>query len=305
MKYAYKFRGMSGKVEVGEIDASTRSCAVSNLKSKGIHPISIEELSAKPRQHNTKSFLGYLGVAIIGCLLIGGYFINFFGDGRSSDEDSNHPRQKNAPKNHPLERKVAQKSPRSSKEVPIADQPKRATLKDIPKSEREEYILKKMVSVPLNMSTPTNHAFRTGTEQVASWIFTTRIGDTPPPLPRISIRDEAHIREILATSNPVLEGDSEKIADAKRTVEEVKKLLAEYIDKGGNAQEFFSYYHSQLKEAHKEWQQNQIAAMKILKEDPESAPALIHEWNAELEKKGIKPIFIPPKYRHLIGQEQP
>ena len=189
--------------------------------------------------------------------------------------------------------------------VPAAvEQPRKLAVKDLPPEKRDEYIAKKILDRPPDLTPSTNRAFRTGVEQVASWIFTTRLGDAAPPLPKISIRDEAHIRAILDAPNTVLDTDSDKVADAKRTVAEVKKILDEYLAKGGRVQEFFEYYHGQLREAHDIWRHNQLSMLKVLKEEPEAAPMLIQEMNAEMAERGIKPLTVPPKWREKMMLEQ-
>lgn len=177
-------------------------------------------------------------------------------------------------------------------------------LSDMPENQRDLFVAKKIAENLPTASTSSNRTFRTGVEQVASWIFTTRIGDTPPPLPRISIRDEAHLREILSTPNDVSENDSEKIIDAKQTVEAVKQLMEAYLNKGGRAQEFFEYYHSQLKEAHDVWRDHQVTLMKALKEDPDTASIIYKELSEDLTSKGIKPLMVPPKFWIQLGLEK-
>ena len=96
--------------------------------------------------------------------------------------------------------------------------------------ERREFLQKEMIEKPLDLTPTTNRAFRTGTEQVMSWIFTTDLGSMPPPLPRISIRDEAHIMEILDAPNPIFEGDSDRAKDAKEMVALAKEELRKFLD---------------------------------------------------------------------------
>lgn len=146
--------------------------------------------------------------------------------------------------------------------------------------------------------------FGSGLEQVAAWIFTTRLGDTPPPLPSLGDMSAEDLEAILSAPNPVLEGDSEKTADAKRTVAEAKRALGEYLKSGGDVQGFFAYYHGLLREAHDVWRRNQAAAMRAFCENPEEAPALVRELDAEMAERGIRAIVIPPKYRDFMGSDE-
>lgn len=146
--------------------------------------------------------------------------------------------------------------------------------------------------------------FNNGLEQVAGWFFTARLGDTPPLLPNLEGAMTAErLEEILSAPNPVLEGDSEREADIKRTVAEAKRALAEYLKAGGDVQGFFEHYRGLLVEAHRTWQTNQKAMMKAFRENPEEAPALVRRLNEEMAVRGIKPLTVPPMYRELMDAE--
>ena len=83
--------------------------------------------------------------------------------------------------------------------------------------------------------------------------------------------------EILVANNPALEGDSEKVKDAKQMVELAKKELRQYVLEGGDVKDFLQYYHGQLVDAHKEWTATQRTVMKAIHEDPDAAPVLIDD----------------------------
>lgn len=147
--------------------------------------------------------------------------------------------------------------------------------------------------------------FNNGLEQVAGWFFTARLGDMPPLLPDLQGGMTAErLEEILSAPNPVLEGDSEREADIKRTVAEAKRALAEYLKAGGDVQGFFEHYRGLLMEAHKTWQTNQKAMMRAFRENPEEAPALVRRLNEEMAERGIKPLTVPPVYRELMDAEE-
>ena len=178
---------------------------------------------------------------------------------------------------------------------------RRAKLAKMTKSERLEYFLEEAKKKPLDLSPSTNRAFRTGTEQVLAWIFTLKVGSVPPPLPPIPIRDEAHMAEILTANNPALEGDSEKVREAKQMVELAKEELRKFVKQGGEVSEFMQYYHGQLVQAHQEWQDSQRSVMQIIRDDPDLAPDYIREVNKRLAEKGIKPVNIPKKLKERLG----
>lgn len=170
-------------------------------------------------------------------------------------------------------------------------------------AERLEFLFEEAKKKPIDFTTTTNRSFATGTEQVMSWVFTTRVGDMPPPMPKMSIRDEAHLAEILLADNPVLEGDSEKAKEAKEMVELAKKEAIEFVKQGGEVQEFLDYYRGQLVQAHMEWQESQRAVIKIIHEDPDLAVDFVESLNKKLGEKGIKPVVIPQKFRQELGLE--
>lgn len=174
-------------------------------------------------------------------------------------------------------------------------------LKKMTPDERWEFLLEEAKKKPLDLTPTTNQTFKTGTEQVMSWIFTTRLGNLPPPLPQTSMFDEAHLAEILIADNPILETDNEKQREAKEIVMEAKKELREYIKQGGDIDQFLEYYRGQLVQAHSEWQESQKSVMKVIREDPDIAGEYIKEVNERLAKKGIKPVMIPPPLAERVG----
>lgn len=184
----------------------------------------------------------------------------------------------------------------------IAKRERREKLRKMSPDERLNFLFEEAKAKPIDFNNvSTNRPFATGTEQVMSWIFTTTLGNMPPPLPRISIRDEAHLAEILMADNPALEGDSEKVKNAKEMVELAKKEAIEFVKQGGDVTEFLEYYRGELVQAHNEWQESQKSVMQVIREEPDIAAEYIEEVNAKLAEKGIKPVNIPPKFREQLG----
>jgi hypothetical protein len=167
--------------------------------------------------------------------------------------------------------------------------------------ERMRYLFEEAAKKPIDLTPSTNRLFKTGTEQVMSWIFTTELGAMPPPLPRIPIRDEAHMAEILMAKNPVFEGDSEKAKEAKQMVEMAKKELIKFLKEGGSVDEFFEYYRGELVQAHNEWKECQKSVLQVVREEPDLAAEYITEINNRLSQKGIRPVKLPPKLKEQLG----
>lgn len=181
-------------------------------------------------------------------------------------------------------------------------------LKKMTPEERLNYLFEEAKRKPLDLTPSTNRLFKTGTEQIMAWIFTTRLGNPPMPLPKVPIRDEAHLAEILISDNPVFETDSEKAKEAKQTVEAVKKEAIKYIKEGGDIQEFFHYYHDQLMQAYHEYNDAHKSVMEMLRrgEDAELCSAYIKKVNERMAERGIdRRVEIPDKvFERYTGQKQ-
>lgn len=133
---------------------------------------------------------------------------------------------------------------------------------------------------------------RNSTEHIMSMIFTTSLGDMPLPLPLVPERDKQRMAQILRDKFEISQYDPD--ADEKMLINEVKDALSEHIRKGGDADEFFSSYHRQLKLAHRERREARNMVLETAKSgDAELAVELLEKYNQNLESKGIKPITLP------------
>ena len=259
-----------------------------------------------PRQSLIMKFLSNKIVAVLAlaCLIVAVLFINLNG---SSDKAIT---EKKAEKK--VEKRIKTKQPLKSKVVKEEKEkhisPKealRAKLKKMTCEEREEYAYKKLQERKIDLTPTTNRPFRTGIELSMARIFMTRVGDPPPPILTtfIPIQDEAHLTEILFASNPVIEGDSEKVKEAKATVEQVKKEMIAYIKDGGDPQSFMSYYHTKLQDAFIEKRDTLKEVARVAIEEPEIAQKFYQEVNKRLEAKGISPIELTEKQKQRLGLE--
>ena len=182
-----------------------------------------------------------------------------------------------------------------------------ARLRAMTPEEKLEYLYERAKERPYDPNPPQGRAFSSGTEQVMSWIFTTRLGDPPPPLPKLSIFDEVHMAEIILNDNPASKDDSEDIKDAKETVALAKQELIKYVTEGGDVEGFLTYYRDQLAEAHHEYN----AARKKVYEayrtgfDREVCDLYLQRINAELAEKGIKEVVVPDKLIERFAQDTP
>ena len=296
------YRGKDGKQDVVQIAAEDRNGVFAELAKRGISAIRVEEASgkAKPRKpgdstKNPAVIKGIVAGVVVVAAAIGAFLLL----------TKKQPRAEAPQQKKPAKISLATPAPASPRmeepaAKPVKDEtPKPAPLrgKDFSKLSQDEkldLIEKKLAETPIPKES-TNRTFRTGLEQVMSWVFTTEFGDAPPPLPNLSNFDLVHIEEILNMTNPVRDTDSDKAADAKETVDFVKKELKKYLEKGGDPQEFLAFYHSELKQAYQERQMVQQQAMQILKEEPELVFDFLEKANEGLAAKGIKKAAIPKR----------
>ena len=150
--------------------------------------------------------------------------------------------------------------------------------------------IKKRVVSPEEWDRLTNRTFKTGTEQLMSWVFSTQPGDMPMPIPNISQEDRENLASILISKNPITENDDERRAFCKEQVDFAKKEMAKYIGEGGDPDDFLQYYFQELKLAF-EKRNDAISALQETNEtDPELAEQMREAINKKFEEQGIKTI---------------
>lgn len=181
----------------------------------------------------------------------------------------------------------------------------REKLKGLSPEERFDVAFKMMQERKIDLTPTTNTPFRTGIELSMARIFMTRVGFPPPPIHTtfLPIQDEAHLAEILIAGNPVIEGDSEEIKEAKATVELVKKEMIAYIKDGGHPENFMAHYYNKLQTAFQERRDSLKEIARVAIEEPEIAQEFYNTINKRLESKGITPIELTEKQKQRLGLE--
>lgn len=311
MTFEVKYRNKQGATEYLRVDAGSRAEVFAVLKNRGITSVIqvTDATGKKPRKAATtgapisgkiKGLVALVAVVVIGVVA---YLLVPEDEKPVAEPKPEKPKKieivKPAEVVKPVEPEPAPEKPKIDPEKAA----RAAKIRAMTPAERLEFLFEEAKKKPIDFTTSTNRPFATGTEQVMSWIFTTRLGNMPPPLPKIPIRDEAHMAEILLADNPALEGDSDKVKEAKEMVELAKKECIEFVKKGGDVTEFLEYYRGELMQAHQEWQASQKTVMQVIREEPEIAGEFIKEVNSRLAEKGIKPVNIPPKIRQELGLE--
>jgi hypothetical protein len=153
---------------------------------------------------------------------------------------------------------------------------------------------KRRVEVIPGMSTnpPPPTGFSSQTEALINMIVNTPLGSPPPPLLRVSPRED--LAKIFETDILVYDEDDEQTVAAKINVAKAKEYLKEYLEQGGTPDGFLTYYHDQLRAAHQEWMLARKQALDLIKAgDAEGALLYAEEQNKDFAKRGIKPIVIP------------
>lgn len=308
MLFDISYRNVNGGREVLQIEAPSKDGVWAELRARGITPISITEAKKRTRKGANAKGPSKNGKAIVlGAVAVAGIIAAVLILNQKPEASVQPVTEKKQPK---VVKEVKPSIPKVEKAKPVEEEISQedqeraariAKLKAMTPEERMRYLFEEAAKKPLDLTPSTNRIFKTGTEQVMSWIFTTELGAMPPPLPKIPIRDEAHMAEILMAKNPVFEGDSEKAKEAKQMVELAKKELIKFIKEGGSVDEFLEYYRGELMQAHNEWKESQKSVLQVVREEPDLAADYIREVNDRLSAKGIRPVKLPLKLKEQLG----
>lgn len=145
--------------------------------------------------------------------------------------------------------------------------------------------------------------FRSGTEQVLSWLCHVNPGDPPIPPPPIPDGEMDKLAEILISKNEIAEDDSPEAANAKQMVDAAKKEMMKFIKDGGDPDEFMQYVFREQTKAF----ETRCLTLNMCDEMAEEDPAMAREFaikaNEKLAEQGIVPIPVPEE-GELEGQAQ-
>ena len=296
-------RGPSGKFEETVMEAGDREALFAELTRRGISAIKVEEVAAgvkAARRPVSGRVVAWIAIVAVAALAVAAWLLFPRGEGREAPEPARKPAAVAKP--------APSAPPPKAEEPPVDDEAKererrRAAYMAMTPDERWAFVVERAKRTPLREMPGTNRIFRTSTEQVMDWIFSCQVGDPPPLLPNLPLKERLHLADILISDNPVGENDSERAKEAKETVRLVKKEFRDFIMEGGEPEEFLPYYHGQLVQAHEEWKMSRKMVMEAVKENPDIAAEFISKVNEGLEKKGIKKVTLPPKMLEHYGIE--
>lgn len=310
MFFEYSYRNAAGGLVSDTIESADRASAFNMLKAKGITVVSMKEVHAPRRTTGTanapkvspsllRGLIG--GGAVVAAALLAWWCIV---DTRPSEKPEAKNSRPAVGSENPAA-KLDQKATAGGKgpTMPQKEEPLAQPVANLPETATNETLVatNNVIAIRTN---ELSSVHRNATEQLLMWVFMTPLGNMPPPLPKLPKCDEKRMWEILSSPIPVKDGDTALQAEAKQMIEAAKKELKEYLRKGGDINEFFNYYHGQLKLAHMQRQESQRSVIKACRdEDPEVARAYVEKVNKDLEEKGIRPVIIPPKFKEKLGLE--
>ena len=291
MTWNVTYRGKDGRQEAIQIETADRQGVFDELAKRGISAIRVEEAKGKlkKRTGNSKNG-GIVKVLVAGAVIMAVvvaaiiYFVGNNDDaydaadknrGKIIAVDPVKPKKQITKVEYTAPEKTGDKLTDALAEVAAAEEA--LTIKQPPK-----------IHIPPGY---TNRTFKTGVEQLMSWVFTVEVGDMPMPIPPIGEEDRAQLAVILVSKNEIKEGDSEMAAFAKEQVDYAKEEMAEFIKQGGDPDEFLQYYFAQLRHAFEFRNEAQQQYYDMLEEDPELADEFARKVNESFDEKGIKRIF--------------
>ena len=136
----------------------------------------------------------------------------------------------------------------------------------------------------------TNRTFKTGTEQLLSWICHTELGDMPMPIPSLGEEERDNLVAILISHNEIKESDSEEAKNAKEMVDYAKREMLEFIKEGGDPDDFMQFYFQELKKGFEKRNNYRDEVEQVIEEEPELAAEFVEKVNEVLDAEGIKPL---------------
>lgn len=298
MRFTYTYRKADGSRGEGELEAASRSAAFGALTEKGIKPIRLDVVENAACRARPSFWRGVLaGLLTVGVALVVWHFLA--PAVVPPLEEAPAPRAKTKPVARPAAASVPAESvaAKAGKKKPSRAEMLRA----MSPAERLEFLFKEAEERPINLEPASNRLYATATEQVLDWVFTTRLGDMPPPLPNLPMFEEAHLAEILVNGCRVKDSDDEAVKERKEIVDLAKKEMIKFVSDGGDPAEFLKFYHDELRQAHMEYQAAQREVFQVVREEPELALDYLARVNGQLAEKGIKPVRIPPRMAERFG----
>ena len=135
---------------------------------------------------------------------------------------------------------------------------------------------------------PAKSIFKSGGEQLLSWICETEPGDMPMPMPRLEGEDLQNVALMLVEKNEPLETDSEEIAAVKENLKAAKEEMRKFIKAGGDPNDFLQYHNDQLIRCFEFRNEALQQVAELYEEDKSLARDFLKKLNERFDSEGIK-----------------
>ncbi len=307
MIFTVKYRTNSGSIAEKTVDAANRADCFAKCKSQGIVPIGVKSgavrniSSERGLWGNLNAKWLFFGVAL--ALLLAGALISGLTAKKSSQQNKVRNEVKKVRIKHIA---VVQESTNA------VSQTKTESTKSKELENVYETVASTNVAANPNQEISTDEKdgplqkqiFKSGTEQIISWIFMCPVGSMPPILPALPESELSRIEEILDSSNVISEKDGNKIVEAKETVDYVKQELKKFLSDGGKTEDFLKHYHAILVKAHRDREEARKIVEEVEQTDPELAGSFREKVNAKLKEDGLIELENPAdESENTIGKE--
>ena len=224
MVFSVKYRDTSGAMCEKSVEAANRADCFAKCKAQGILPIEVKSGTTR-NITNAQSSFGYLnlklvfsGVTLI--LAISGVLVLALMTKKTPQQNDIRNEAKEVKKKHISAlsasiNAVCQAKAESTKIKSHECEYETRT----PAS--EDSAPKQEISVAAKDGPLQKQVFKSGTEQIISWIFMCPVGSMPPILPALPESELSRIEEILNSQNVISEEDGDRVAEAKGAGQEV------------------------------------------------------------------------------------
>jgi hypothetical protein len=285
--FNYTARDKAGGMKRGSLQAADRNAALHELVAQGMVTLSITEGATKKTSgfSNLKPFIVAGGIAVV---LGGVFFLLQLMPKNLAGMATNKP-------------KKVQGLQQTEKQTDVAGQEMSHTMGAVLKGKREEAtkenldrkikIATQPAATNLSMDVAITNApppmYTSQTEAYLHAIFNTELGNSPPrylPLPR-----KENIMAIVERDILIYDTDTDADIQQKAQVAQAKKILKEYLEKGGDKQDFVDFYYKELEVAHAD-RLDGLNQMRTLYAtgDEEGAMRFMEDKNKTFAEKGIK-----------------
>lgn len=314
MNYTAKIRSRSGAVEFVDIEAPDRESAIRELRGRGVTPISVEESrggrAGGPRRPRPRWVVALAAVALVAALAFAAWLLL---RPQAEKEPAAAPKERKqavraeAPKPKPVPKQEVEKPAEKPVEKPKPEKAEKK-IEKLPNG-REIHTLEDGTRVlVLNPIDPEAEAerlrnlpppmFKHEVESALDMYVVPGIDMPPPP------RDYTNEEVLQALVEPVEidpEKDDEDAQLHKRTVQQFKDELREFIKEGGTFNQYIrKLAERQSKEAMMIQQSRQMVMKTINEGRTAEAQELLNKLNKHLSEQGIPAVQMPPPYRKIL-----